>query len=465
MIKIKFGTDGWRAIIAKEYTFDNLARVTQATIAWLKASYTNPSIMLGYDCRFNGKLFAEHAANIFAQNGIKVFLSPNFVSTPMISLATFKRQASAGIILTASHNPAEYSGYKIKGHYGGPAFPSMITAVEDQILDEVPVYEDKFSALVESKMIEYYDMEALYINHIKESFDLKLIRESGIKIGYDAMYGAGQNVIRKILPDAVRLHCDFNPSFKGTAPEPIEKNLHVFEDLIKQEKIQVGLATDGDADRIGLYDENANFVDSHHILLLLIHYMVNHKGLKGKVVSTFSCTKKIQRLCEHYGLENEVTKIGFKYICEIMLNENVIVGGEESGGIAIAGHVPERDGIFIGLTIMELMAKSGKSLTQLVQEIYDLVGSFYFGRNDLRLTEEKKQSVIAACKEGKFQQFGAYTAEKMEDLDGYKYHFAGDAWIMVRPSGTEPVLRVYCEASSKELVNEMLTAAVATLLA
>lgn len=461
---IKFGTDGWRAIIAKEFTFDNLARVTEATVAWLKAEFPNPSVVLGYDCRFNGRLFAQHVANIFAQNGVKVFLSPSFVSTPMISLAAFKRQTSAGIILTASHNPAEYSGYKIKGHYGGPAYPSIIESVESHIPEKAADYAENFDALVASKAIEYYDMEALYINHIKENFDLKLIRESGIKIGHDAMYGAGQTVMRKILPDTVMLHAEFNPSFKGTAPEPIEKNLGDFEDLIRQEKIDVGLATDGDADRIGLYDENANFVDSHHILLLLINYMYNYKGMKGKVVTTFSCTQKIARLCAHYGLEHQITKIGFKYICEIMLNENVIVGGEESGGLAVAGHIPERDGIYIGLTVMELMAKTGKKLTELVQEIYDIVGTFATGRNDLHITEEKKQAVIAACKAGKFTQFGNYKVLRTEDLDGFKFHFENDEWMMIRPSGTEPVLRVYAEAANSDLVKAILKAGVAEIM-
>lgn len=465
MTKIAFGTDGWRAIIAKEYTFDNLSRVVEGTVVWLKSIDQSPSIILGYDCRFNGKLFAKHVANVFAQNGVKVFMSPSFASTPMVSLAAFKRQTTAGIILTASHNPAEYSGYKIKGGFGGPAFPAIIDAVEANIPEVAKTYKDQFDALLDEKQIEYFDMEALYINHLKESFDLKLIRESGIKIGYDAMYGAGQNVIRKVLPDASLLHCDFNPSFKGTAPEPIEKNLKTFEDLIKQEGIQVGLATDGDADRIGLYDENANFVDSHHILLLLIHYLVKYKGLNGKVVTTFSCTKKIARLCAHYGLPHQITKIGFKYICEIMLNENVIVGGEESGGLAVAGHIPERDGIYIGLTVMELMAKTGKKLTELVQEIYDLVGSFHTGRNDLHLTEEKKQAIIAACKAGKFTAFGSYEIRQTEDLDGFKFHFDNDAWMMIRPSGTEPILRVYAEAANKEIVNDILKQGVATILA
>lgn len=467
MLKIKFGTDGWRAIIAQEYTFDNLTRVTEATAEWLKASYPNPSAIVGYDCRFQGDLFARHVANIFAQQGIKVFISPGFVSTPMVSLATHKRQCSAGIIITASHNPHTYSGFKIKGHFGGPAYPSMIDDVENRIPDHVTEYADKFDALVDSKMIEYYDMEALYINHLKETFDLKLIKESGMKLGYDAMYGAGQRVMQKLFPEATLLHCDFNPGFHGTAPEPIERNLGEFQQAIREQGLSVGLATDGDADRIGLFDENGEFVDSHHILLLLMVYLKEYKNLSGKIVSTFSCTKKIQKLADMYGLENQVTKIGFKYICEIMVNESVMVGGEESGGIAIAGHVPERDGIFIGLTIFEFMAKTGKSLTQLVEDLYAKVGSFKFGRNDLHLTNEKKEAVIALCKSTPYTSFGKYGIASVESLDGFKFNLSDypDSWVMIRPSGTEPVLRVYCEAPDRDIVEAILKEAVATILA
>lgn len=465
MVKIKFGTDGWRAIIAKEYTFDNLTRVTDATAEWLKANFDTPSAVVGYDCRFQGDLFAKHVANIFAQRGIQVFLSPDFASTPMVSLATERQGASAGIVITASHNPHTYSGYKIKGEYGGPAYPSIITDVENRIPDMVNTYPDKFDEFVESGSISYLDMEKMYVDHLRKSFDLELIRNSGIKIGYDAMYGAGQRVIPQVFPDARLLHCEFNPSFHGQAPEPIERNLKEFQQVIRDEVIAVGLATDGDADRIGLFDENGTFVDSHHILLLLIQYLVKEKKMHGKVVSTFSCTGKIQKLCDMYGLENEVTKIGFKYICEIMLNEHVIVGGEESGGIAIAGHVPERDGIFIGLTLMEFMAKSGKSLTQLNQEIYDLVGSFAFDRNDLHITNEKKLAVMEKVKNDPYSAFGEYAVEKVESVDGVKFHLGNDRWIMIRPSGTEPVLRVYCEAETMEKVNEILEAAVATIMA
>lgn len=465
MVSIKFGTDGWRAIIAQEFTFDNLARVTEATAGWLKEQSDSPSLVLGYDTRFQGALFARHVANIMAQHNIRVFLSPAFVGTPMVSFATAAQKASAGVIITASHNPPTYSGYKIKGSYGGPAYPSIISDVEERIPGQAAVYADEFEAHVASGRISYLDMEEMYVQHLYKSFDLDLIRRSGIRIGYDAMYGAGQNVIKRILPEARMLHCDNNPGFMGQAPEPIERNLREFQELILKEGIAVGLATDGDADRIGLFDEKGQFVDSHHILLLLIQYLVNEKNQRGKVVSTFSCTNKIGKLCAHYGLPNEVTKIGFKYICEIMLNEHVIVGGEESGGIAIVGHVPERDGIFIGLTLMEFMAKSGKSLTQLVKEIYAITGSFYFDRNDLHITNEKKEAVIALCKQNPYKAFGTYTVHSTEDLDGFKFHLGDDAWIMLRASGTEPVLRVYAEGKDKATVEDMLKQAVATIMA
>lgn len=465
---IKFGTDGWRALIAADYTFDNLARVTHATGEWLKTQVpagTTPSAMVGYDCRFNGQAFAQAVANRLAQMGIKVFITPGFSSTPMVSLATAQRQCTAGIVITASHNPPEYSGFKIKGYFGGPAFPGMIADVENRIPDRAPVLEDKFEALLTQKQIEYYDAEALYLNHLKQAFDLEGIRKSGIKIGYDAMYGAGQNVMRKLFPHAHLLHCDYNPSFFGQAPEPIERNLKPFQELIRKEGLQFGLATDGDADRIGLFDEQGNFVDSHHILLLLVHYLNQYKRKTGKVVSTFSCTSKINKLAEKYGLPTQVTKIGFKYIGEIMAHETVIVGGEESGGIAVMGHIPERDGIYIGLMVLEYMAKSGKSLTQLIQEIYNVVGSFAVERADLHITEALKQSILAKCKSGAYKNFGNYAVQRTEDLDGFKYFFADDEWVLIRPSGTEPVLRVYAEARDRAASERILTAVQQALLA
>lgn len=465
MSKIKFGTDGWRAIIAEGFTFHNLGRVAEGMALWLKENFDRPSVLIGYDCRFLGDKFSEHVANIMGQNGVKVFVSNNFSSTPMVSLSVHKRQIDAGIVITASHNPPTYSGFKIKGNFGGPATPDMIDRVESLIPDVPRNYENKLDELMDSGMIHYFDMEAVYLNHVRQNFDLDAIQASGLKIAYDAMYGAGQSAFRKLLPNARFLHADFNPSFMGTAPEPIERNLGELSEVIRAEGLDVGIATDGDADRIGMYDENGDFVDSHHLLLLLIHYMHKVKGLSGKVIATFSVTPKVAKLCKLYGLPVEITKVGFKYICEIMLKEDVLVGGEESGGIALAGHVPERDGIYIGLTIAEMMAKSGKKLTELVQEIYDIVGSFSFHRNDLHLPEAQKQDIVARLKAGEFTSFGKdYPFHKVEDLDGFKFHLPDEQWVMIRPSGTEPVLRVYAESATREGAEAILQSTISTLM-
>ena len=463
-MQIKFGTDGWRAIIAKDFTIENLSRVTEATAKWLFTLSEKPSVMVGYDCRFNGKLFAETVAQILAAHQIKVFLTPSFVSTPMVSLATLQKQCTAGIIITASHNPPEYSGFKIKASYGGPAIPSMIEAVEKFIPDKARSYENQIDKFFETKQIEYYDAEALYINAVKQSFQLSTIKQSGFKLGYDAMYGAGQNVIKKLFPEAILLHCDYNPSFKGQAPEPIARNLVAFQELIKKEKIDIGLATDGDADRIGLLDENGHFVDSHHIILLLIYYLYTFKKLKGKIVCTFSCSSKIQKMAEKYGLPIEITKIGFKYICEIMQREEVMVGGEESGGISVIGHIPERDGIWMGLLIYEMMALTGKKLTELVQDIYQIVGPFAVDRYDLHLPNEQKNLILEKCKNSEYQHFGKYKIEKVETIDGYKFHLGNERWVMIRPSGTEPLLRVYAEAENLEKVYSILDSTRETIL-
>ncbi|HNQ12336.1 MAG TPA: phosphoglucomutase/phosphomannomutase family protein [Bacteroidia bacterium] len=464
--QIKFGTDGWRAIIAKDFTVENVLRVTEATAKWLLSKEKKPSICLGHDCRFAGEMFAESAAKVLCKHGIKTYLAKGFVSTPMISLGTQRLNCHVGIIITASHNPPSYNGYKLKGSYGGPLIPAQVTEVENLIEDFSSTDIDSLSLddYVKQGLLEYVDLEKMYIDHVKANFDLAAIQKSGLRLAYDAMYGAGQNVIRKILPDAVLLHCEDNPGFKGQAPEPIHKNLTEFSQLIKESKnIDSGLVTDGDADRIGFYDGAGNFIDSHHIILLLIHYLVKYKGMKGKVVIAFSTTPRVIKLCKHYGLEVEVVKIGFKYICEIMLNEDVLLGGEESGGIAIKGHIPERDGIWMGLVLWEFMAKSGKTLNELINEVYAITGSFAFERSDLHIKEEIKQKVLKNCSSGAYQAFGKYKVSRVEDIDGYKYFFENGDWLMIRASGTEPVLRTYAESSSREEAFSILKAGEQTL--
>lgn len=460
MSNIKFGTDGWRAIIAKDYTVDNVARVAIATATWLVHNFKKPSVVIGHDCRFAGELFAETTAKVLANAGVKVYLAKGFVSTPMVSLGTLKLKASLGVVITASHNPPSYNGFKLKGSFGGPLLPKQIQEVEDLIPDSNTINLEilDLAKLKDKGMVEYVDLETMYVNHVEANFDMEAIRNSKLNFAFDAMYGAGQNVMRRLLPEIDFLHCDYNPGFDGTAPEPIHRNLMEFSEMIKlsEGQINCGLAVDGDADRIGLYNSSGEFVDSHHIILLLIKYLVEEKKLKGKVVNAFSVTPKVKKMCDHYGLDYQVTQIGFKHIAGVMVKEDVLLGGEESGGIAVKGHIPERDGIWMGMIIWEYMVKSGKTLEQLIDDVYKIVGEFKFERIDLHLTEADKQRIMKKCATNSYSKFGDLQVRKVEDIDGYKFFFDNDEWVMIRPSGTEPVLRTYAEASTTEAAFKVL---------
>ena len=461
MTKIKFGTDGWRAIIAKEFTVDNVARVSLATAQWLTKKFDNPSVVIGHDCRFAGEMFAETAAKVLSGAGVKVYLAKGFVSTPMVSLGVIKQSASLGVVITASHNPPSYNGYKLKGYFGGPLLPDQVQEVEDLIPDTHGLALNKLTL----SAVEYVDLEGIYVEHAKANFDLDLINNSDLRLAYDPMYGAGKAALPRLLPKTKLIHDDDNPGFHGIAPEPIHRNLHEFSVLIKDSgNIDCGLATDGDADRIGLYNNSGKFIDSHHLILLLIHYLVKYKGMSGKVVTAFSCSVKVAKMCAYYGLEHETVKIGFKHIAGIMVKEDILLGGEESGGIAIKGHIPERDGIWMGLVICEYMAKTGKTLHNLILEVYDIVGEFAFERIDLHLEEEKKLSIVENCKNGAYSQFGDLSVERIETIDGFKYFFDEDSWVMIRPSGTEPVLRTYAEAPTQLQAFELLKKVHYTLL-
>ncbi|MBK8966084.1 MAG: phosphoglucomutase/phosphomannomutase family protein [Saprospiraceae bacterium] len=462
---IKFGTDGWRAIIADDYTVDNVLRVAEATARYMK-KHGMKSAVIGYDCRFGGLLFTETTARVLGAFGIKCHVATSFVSTPMVSLGVVKTKSQIGIVITASHNPPSYNGFKLKAAYGGPMIPSGIAEVESMIPDactltELPSLRD----LVAKNLLKDVDLEAMYLRHVRKNFDLKAIKQNAGRMAYDAMYGAGQRAVRKLLPRSLFLHCDLNPGMHGQAPEPIHRNLTLLSETIrKNPKITCGLANDGDADRIGMYDEDGNFVDSHHLLLILLLYLYKYKNMRGKVVYTFSVTDKMKKMAELFGLPHEVTKIGFKYIAEIMTNEDVLVGGEESGGLAVKGHIPERDGIWMGLLVLEFMAKTGKTIKGLVQEVYELVGAFASDRDDLHITEAQKQAVITACKDGKYKAFGNYTVQGVEDIDGWKFLFGNEKWVMIRPSGTEPVLRVYAQGPDLAECRRILDATKATIL-
>ncbi len=459
MEKIKFGTDGWRAVIAQDFTVENVAKVSLAISTWLLSRFQEPVVVVGHDCRFGGELFAKTVAKVLALKGIKVKLAPDFVSTPMVSNGVVLLEASLGIVITASHNPPDYNGIKVKGSYGGPLFDVDLKNIEDLISDDNEISLDNINweEQLERGIIEFVDLEDLYAKHIRQSFDLSIIKEADLKFAFDAMFGSGQRALKKILPKVKCHNCYVDPYFNGIPPEPLQHNLIDFSEKIRKSwKVDVGLAVDGDADRIAMFDAEGNYIDSHHIILLLIHYLAGFKKLKGKIVTGFSSTVKVEKLADHYGLDVQRVKIGFKQIAEIMLKEDVLVGGEESGGISIGGNIPERDGIWMGLTIWQYMAESGKSIRELIEEIYKITGSFAYARQDLKIDRELKTRVIRKCKEGGFTHFGEFKVLKVETLDGWKYFFNDSEWFMIRPSGTEPLLRTYAEAENEGKVQELL---------
>ena len=450
---IKFGTDGWRAVVARDYTFENVRRVAQATGQWLQDEYgDDASVVIGYDTRFQGDQFSLAVAQVLGSMGVEVHLADGFATTPAVSWATAEYGHAAGIVVTASHNPPAYNGFKIKAHFGGPASPEMIAEVERRIPGgPIEMALASEADLRESGMIRSLDLQARYVNVLRAGIDVAAIKGSGLRLAYDAMYGAGQGALTELFGDeqVLTLGHDLNPGMHGQAPEPIEKNLAGLSRLIVEQGAAVGLATDGDADRIGMYDETGTFVDSHKILALLVKYLHQEKGLSGKVVKTFSTTDMLDRIGEAYGLEVDTTRIGFKYIGPKMVTDDVLVGGEESGGMAVKGHIAERDGLYIGLTVVEMMVARGKKLSELVQELFDEFGPHYQSRNDLHTTDVRKKSFLKELADGGVQKIGDRPVVKTETLDGFKFRVDG-GWLMFRPSGTEPVLRVYSEAQSQK---------------
>ncbi len=312
----------------------------------------------------------------------------------------------------------------------------------------------KWDDFIRKNIIIETNLEDLYVEHVQKHFDIEKIKRSKFRFAFDAMFGSGQNIMRRLFPEIPLLHCEANPSFKGIPPEPLLKNLTEFSSFIADQKnINVGLAVDGDADRIALFDSKGNYIDSHHIILLLIYYLAHYKKMTGKVVTGFSSTVKVEMLCQKYNLPVQRVRIGFKDICKVMLNEDVLVGGEESGGITIKEHIPERDGIWMGLTIWNALVETNKTIEELIEEVYQITGRFYYSRYDLKTDDTQKKHVINACKNNHFVQFNGEKVSHVETLDGYKYFLNENEWVMIRPSGTEPLLRIYSEASTPERVD------------
>ncbi len=459
---VKFGTDGWRAVIADDFTFDNLSRVAFATaMHYQKHKKIRGGIVVGYDARFMSREFAEVAAVAIANQGIKVKLADSIVTTPMVSLVTKLDNAAAGIVITASHNPPKYNGFKIKGDFGGPAHPEMIAKVEKQLgkvlKKKLPPMKRSLQQLIARGTIEYVSMKQRYLDDLATKIDLDLIRKSNIRILYDVMYGAGQGVLDKTMPEIRQIHSTFNPSFDGTNPEPLAKNLGELMRTMSAESYDIGIATDGDADRIGAVDEHGNFVDSHRIFCLLMKYLHEQKGLSGDVAKSFSVTQMVDKMCERYGLTLHETPIGFKHVCRLMTEGDVLIGGEESGGLGVKGHIPERDGIFLGLLLCEMMAIRRKSMGALVQELMEEYGNHEFHRIDKHMTEKEKKSIMKRFSKPVKELSGMRVIGR-KDIDGHKL-FVENGWLLVRASGTEPLIRFYAEGDSMETVNALLDAA------
>ncbi len=397
---IKFGTDGWRAVIADDFTFSNLERVALATARYFRGHRKiRNGVVVGYDARFMSREFAEKVAEVMANAGVLVKLADSLVSTPMISLLTKLENAAGGIVITASHNPAKWNGFKIKGDFGGPAHPEMIAKVEKELarvlrLKRIPPGRLTLAGLQARKKVVPISMRQRYLDDLAAKIDLGRIRTSGVRILYDAMHGAGQGVLPQVVSGVTQMRAEYNPSFGGVNPEPLAQNLQTLMQRVREEEFDIGIATDGDADRIGAVDEKGNFVDSHRIFALLLKYLVEQKGLRGEVVKTLSVTQMIDKQCARYGLTMHETPIGFKYVCRLMTERDILIGGEESGGLGVKIHIPERDGIFLGLLLCEVMAVRGKSLGALVQELIDELGPHEFRRVDLHVTEKEKAALM-----------------------------------------------------------------------
>jgi phosphomannomutase len=451
---IKLGTDGWRAIIADEFTFENLQKLSKATaLAFENHPKKNNGIVVGYDTRFLSKEFAECSANVFANHGYQVYLTDTFVTTPTVSLLSRDNNLAFGVMITSSHNPAKYNGFKLKDEFGGSMGHDKLRVIEALLNESFEYGNDSFDFNIRNGKIKYIDGRNIYINTLKAKIDIESIKNSGIKILYDAMYGCGQGMVDELL-NIVSIHSEINPSFGGTPPEPVQKNLKLISEKLQSGKYDIGIVTDGDADRIAILDENGIFVDAQKTFALLLTYLIEEKKLSGDVVRGFSSSELIKNICEYYNLKLHTVPIGFKYISDLMIREDILIGAEESGGIGLKFHLPERDGIFNGLMFCEMLAQSGKKLSELIDAINSKFGKYYYKRIDKHLaSNEQKEKLIKEAE--LIDNIGGFEITKKDKMDGCKLEFK-NGWLLVRASGTEPLLRLYVETKDYDYTDLVL---------
>lgn len=471
---IEFGTDGWRGVIADSFTFANLRKVVQAVADCLiEKDESDRGVIVGYDARFLSRQFAEDVALVLASNGIPVFLTTEITPTPVVSFAVKNKNMDGGIVVTASHNPPQYNGLKFKLSYGGPCSPSFIHQVEKQLSFQGDANFSKSLKSLKSlnltqpncaSFIASINPKADYIQHILKLIDVEQVQKARFrKVVVDPMHGAARGYLMEIL-----LHLGLNrlevrgrpdPLFGGLNPEPILANLQPLSEAVVKYQADLGLATDGDGDRLGLIDEKGRFINAHEIFALLLYHLVENRGWRGSVVKTISTTQMIDELCCQYGLVLHQTPVGFKHICELMRQTDVLIGGEESGGLGIKGHLPERDGILSGLLLVELMAIEGKPISHILKALKEKAGAFYYARRDLLISMESRESLMEYLNCIEPVDIGNLKVVEVNRKDGIKFIFEDKSWLLLRFSGTEPLLRLYAEGKSQKQVQELLTEA------
>ncbi len=458
---VKFGTDGWRAIIGEGFNSATLACVVDAAAEeFLATGGPGATVIVGYDCRTDAAAFAQLAAEVAAGHGLRVLLSDAYCPTPALCCAVnWCDEAVGGIMLTSSHNPAEYLGVKLRMADGGASPKEFTDAVEARLCEEPAGLFGE---------VELVDLMTPYLEDLRSLVDEEAIRGAALRVVYDPLYGAGRGylpgVLRSLGVEVVEVHGEEDPTFAGLHPEPIRPWVDAGAAAVVEHEADAGLITDGDADRIGAVDEHGNFVNPHRILALLTAHLVEGKGQRGRVIRTISGSALLERQCRRLGLELVTQPVGFKWIYEEMLAGDVLIGGEESGGIGIPGHVRERDGLLMALLLCELMAQRNMTLAQLVEEMFEQLGRLEYNRRDLKITQEQKERFLATKDSWQHEEIAGLAVTHIDYRDGIKFTMEGDAWLLMRPSGTEPLVRVYAEAGSNEQVEAILDAGCASIL-
>jgi len=467
--QIKFGTDGWRAIIADDFTFANVRITAEAIAAYIHAKEDpRKGLCIGYDTRFGSKAFARACAEVAAATGIPVMLANAVTPTPALSFGVRERGAAGGIVITSSHNPAQWNGVKYKASYGGSGKPSIIAEIESYL--GKPVLR-----AAQPAPIQEVDFLPTYLKAIESFADLDLIAKSGMKFAVDSMHGSGGTILSDIFTRIgvwhVQIRGNADPLFGGIHPEPIEPHIRALGEAVVANGCDAGFCTDGDADRIGATNERGEFVDPHKIYCVLLSWVLKRKGWPGAVTRAFNTTKMLDRICRKHGRELIEHGIGFKFICDLMLEREIVMGGEESGGIGFQRHLPERDGLLNALLLANVMAEEGKPLGQLVADLQAEYGEHQYDRIDLHISDEIKNGAIERAKALRTGDtvFAGMPILRQENLDGVKFYLdnpeakskpnAAETWLLLRASGTEPLMRIYCESCSKESVAKLLESA------